>query len=373
MSLKVLIISTSLGLGGGDREVVQLVSNLFRRGYEIKIIAMVQLGLMGEELVNQGFDVQSLGMTSGIPDVRVIPRLVSIISNWKPDVIHSHMIHANLLARVTKLFLYKPPVLVCTAQNVDESEGQRWRDFAYRFTDFSCNLTTNVTQSGVERYINIGLVPANKICFIPNSVDSITYSPNMSLRASMRQDLELGSRFTWLAVGRFYLQKDYPTMINAFAKVLSSEPDTVLMIAGEGILQGEIKDLVNQLGIQKSVIFLGPRRDIHALMNSADAQVMSSAWEGMPLVLLEAASTGLPIVSTDVGGVAETVIHGKSGFLVPAASPDHLAKSMLEMMNLPQEKRIEMGQAGRNYVTSNYSTETVVDQWENLYHKILKR
>jgi glycosyltransferase involved in cell wall biosynthesis len=374
MSLKVLILSTSLGLGGGDREVVQISSHLRRQGYDVKILVMVQIGVMGQELIEQGFDVQSLNMNRGVPDIRVIPRLTRIIREWQPDILHSHMVHANLLARLTRIFIPNLPVLICTAQNVDESEGQKWRDVAYRLTDALCDLTTNVTKAGVDRYIDIGLASKHKIQFIPNSVDHITYSPDLSLRDVTRSSLNLGNRFVWLAVGRFYLQKDYPTMIRAFSQVVLQRPDSLLIIAGEGGLGGlesEIKDMVKEYKLEASIKFLGPRRDISALMNAADAQVMSSAWEGMPLVLLEAASCELPIVATDVGGVAETLIDEESGYLVPPANPDLLALFMLKLMDLPDSVRSEMGKIGRHHVVSNYATTAISEQWMNLYHKLL--
>lgn len=114
------------------------------------------------------------------------------------------------------------------------------------------------------------------------------------------------------------------------------------------------------------------RKDIPALMNAADAYVMSSSWEGMPLVLLEASSVGLPIVTTDVGGNREVVIDGKSGFLVPPKNSEALAQAMLKMMDLPEKLRKSMGQAGRKYIKENYSLEHVVDMWEELYIEFTK-
>jgi glycosyltransferase involved in cell wall biosynthesis len=367
------MLSTSLGLGGADREVIRLAINLQKRGHQIKMISMVTLGLMGYEAIAQGIDVETLDMPPGIPDIRVLPKLVRLIKTWKPDILHSHMIHANVLARTLRTFTPELPVLVSTAQNVDESEGQRWRDVAYRVTDFMCDVTTNVTQAGVERYIEIGLVPKHKIRFIPNSVDGKKFSPNTELRAEIRKTLGLGDRFTWLAVGRFYPQKDYPTLVQAFAILHHQYPDSLLMIAGEGELLNTIKELATQLSLQEAVKFLGPRQDIPALMNAADAHVMSSAWEGMPLVLLEAASTGLPIVATDVGGVRETVISGESGFLTPAGNPEALATAMHRLMHLSEPERLKMGQAGRAFVVANYSAESITTKWEEIYRELLTK
>ncbi len=98
-------------------------------------------------------------------------------------------------------------------------------------------------------------------------------------------------------MGRFEEAKDYPNMLNAFAKVVSKRNDSLLLIVGQGSLMEKVKHLAGELGITRQVYFLGVRKDIPVLMNAADAYVMSSSWEGMPLVLLEASAIGLPIVT----------------------------------------------------------------------------
>ncbi|MDJ0773833.1 MAG: glycosyltransferase, partial [Mastigocoleus sp. MO_167.B18] len=130
MKLKILILSTSLGLGGADKEIITLASNLINRNNQVKLISMTPLGIMGLEAQTQGLDVISLNMSRGVPDISVVPRLINIIKTYKPDIIHSNMFHANLLARLVRVF-YHVPVLISTAQNIDESHGKIWRDIAY--------------------------------------------------------------------------------------------------------------------------------------------------------------------------------------------------------------------------------------------------
>jgi glycosyltransferase involved in cell wall biosynthesis len=134
-----------------------------------------------------------------------------------------------------------------------------------------------------------------------------------------------------------------------------------------------MEQLASDLGVTERVKFLGTRRDIPALMDAADAYVMSSAWEGLPMVLLEAAASGLPIVATDVGGNSEVVIDGKTGFLVPPKDPDALAQAMLRLMGLPPEEHRRMGAVARQHIEANYSLDHVVDQWEALYTELLER
>ncbi|MTJ12920.1 glycosyltransferase [Anabaena sp. UHCC 0187] len=372
MKSRILILSTSLGLGGADQQVIALASNLIQRGHQVKIVSMVPLGVMGLEAQSDGFDIATLNMSRGVPEPRVIPKLIHLINDWQPHILHSHLFHANLLARIVRLFT-RVPVIISTAHSIDESNGARWREIAYKFTDFLCDLTICISKAGVERYIQIGLVSREKAKFIPNFVNTNKFKFDSELRSNIRCKLGLGDEFTWLAVGRFDPPKDYPTTIKAFAIVLQQNPNALLIIVGIGKLQSDIEELVKELQIDSNVRFLGARSDVVALMNAADAYLMSSAWEGMPMVLLEAAATQLPVVSTDVGGIKETVLDGKSGFLVPSKNPQLLAQAMFKMMAIPEVERLQMGQKGREFVVANYSTEEVVTQWEQLYCNLLKQ
>ena len=106
-------------------------------------------------------------------------------------------------------------------------------------------------------------------------------------------------------------------------------------------------------------------------MSAADGYVLSSAWEGMPVVLLEAAAVGLPIVATKVGGVPEVVEDRVTGSLVPPGDPASLATAMQQIEALTREERLAMGQRGRSLVQERYSADSVMAMWERLYSEVL--
>jgi glycosyltransferase involved in cell wall biosynthesis len=108
-------------------------------------------------------------------------------------------------------------------------------------------------------------------------------------------------------------------------------------------------------------------------MSAADGYVMSSAWEGMPIVLLEAAAAGLPIVATRVGGNQEVVQHEETGFLVPPHDSEALAGAMLRLMALPDNDRRALGERGREYVQAHNGLRQSVTRWEDLYREVLSR
>lgn len=369
-SLHVMFLSTSMGLGGADRQVLNLALRLRARGHMVRIISLVPPGPIGEEARQLGLYMGSLGMRRGVPDPRALFRLVRALRRERPQILHSHMVHANLLARLARPFA-SVPIVVCTVHSI--REGGRQREFAYRLTDLLCDVTTQVSRAGLARYVRIGAVPAQKIRFIPNGVDTIRFRPDRDARARVRKELGISTEFVWLAVGRFEEAKDYPNLLRAFARVREARPDARLLIAGQGSLKADAERLAVVLGLTDTVRFLGVWTDIPGLMNAADAYVMASAWEGMPMVLLEAAAVGLPVVATNVGGNCEVVLDGQTGFLVPPKDPTALAQAMLRLMDTPLDSRVEMGHAGRRHVEAHYALDRVVDQWETLYREFLLR
>ncbi len=369
--MRILFLSTSMGMGGADQQLLSAARELRGRGHDIMIVSLTPLGAMGIEARTEGFRAESLGMARGVPDPRGLVRLVRLVRAWCPDVIHSHMVHANLLARVLRV-LAPVPALVSTIHNI--TEGGALLMAGYRVSNALVDHMTIISQAAADRFIRDRIVPSRLLTVIPNGVDARQFAPVApEKRELLRRSLELGNGFVWLAVGRFELAKDYPNMLGAFAAVRERHPGALLLLAGEGALQGEAEALAHTLGLVPAVRFLGVRRDVPDVMRAADGYVMSSAWEGMPMVLLEAAAAGLPIVTTSVGGTGEVVADGSSGFLAPARDPAALAAAMVRLMALPEAERRAMGERGRERVVSRYSLVRVAERWEALYRDVLER
>jgi glycosyltransferase involved in cell wall biosynthesis len=202
-------------------------------------------------------------------------------------------------------------------------------------------------------------------------VDIDWFRKSPEARAEVRTELRVGDEFVWLAVGRFEEAKDYPTMIAAFAQ-LARDSDSKLVLVGKGSLQPDVEQLLRTHGLEHRVQLVGVRRDVPRLMSAADGYVLSSAWEGMPVVLLEAAAAELPIVSTRVGGVAEVVEEGQSGLLVPPGQPAALAEAMAALERMPRGARAAMGARGRALVERQYGTRHIMDVWERLYSEVAR-
>ncbi|HYC31546.1 MAG TPA: glycosyltransferase, partial [Gemmatimonadales bacterium] len=130
--MRILFLSTSMGMGGADRQILSAALEMRARGREVRIVSLTPLGQMGHEAARLGIPTESLEMRRGIPDPRGLARLVRLVGTWRPDVVHSHMVHANLMARALRLFV-RIPVLVSTIHNI--YEGGRARMMGYRLTN----------------------------------------------------------------------------------------------------------------------------------------------------------------------------------------------------------------------------------------------
>jgi glycosyltransferase involved in cell wall biosynthesis len=365
--MRIFLLSTSMGMGGADQQILILARAMLARGHQVRIVALAPLGPMGLEAQGDGIPTESLELRRSVGDIPRILRLVRMIRAWRPDVVHSHMVHANLLARALRP-MTRVPALVSTIHSIND--GGPLRMAAYRFTSGLADRITIISRLAADRYLAIGAVPAERMQVVPNAVDTDRFRRLPDARAALRSELGLGDAFVWLAVGRFEEAKDYPTMIAAFARLSAARPGSRLLLVGKGSLKEEVERLLVANGLGDRVRFLGVRRDVPELMSAADGYLLSSAWEGMPVVLLEAAAVELPVVSTRVGGVAEVVEDGTTGVLVPPGDPAALAAAMEKIEALPTDARAAMGARGRALVEQRYGTTSIMQVWERLYCEV---
>ena len=366
-----MYLVTSSGVGGAERQVHDLSVRLDERGWDVTAVSMLPLESSLADLPAAGIATVSLGMVPTRPDPRAFLRFGMLLRDLRPDVLHAHMVHANLLARLSRLVRPRTPVVVSTMHN--QYQGARWRMVAYRVTDFLGDATTAVSDAATNEAIRQGAVSPDRIFTLPNGIDVSRYAADDRASQHLRQELSLGDDFVWLAVGRLTKAKDYPNLIDAVGLLSRTHDAFQVLIAGSGPDEQAIRSRISADGLADRVRVLGVRSDIPDLMRAADAFVMSSAWEGLPIVLLEAAASSLPIVATDVGGNREVVADGVSGFLVPSGDPGALAGRMRQVLDLDPVHRLAMGDAGLGVVSSGFDLDVIARRWSTLYSELLHR
>ncbi len=363
MTDSLLFIIPTLDRGGAETQVLELAKGHQRRGRDVAVVSLLPGGALAPAFKAAGIPVDDLGMRRGTADPRAITRLARLIRARGPGIVHAHMVHANLLSRLARP-LAPQRLLVNTAHSVDE-EG-RGRELAYRATAPLCDVMTNVSAGGTERYRQLGLAPGRSLLHLPNGIDVGRFVVADVVRAETRRALGIeDGTWLWLAVGRLEVPKDPVTLIRAFAA--SAGQDEVLLIAGSGSLARDAERAISDAGLTDRVRLLGERDDVPALLAAADAVVLSSRWEGHPMVVLEAAAAGKVIVATGAPGIVDVVEDDVTGFLATPADPDALGRAMARVRSMPDAARLRVIAAARRRLEDRYTLDTILDRWDGVY------
>jgi glycosyltransferase involved in cell wall biosynthesis len=374
--MRIVYVLTSLGIGGAERQVLALGERMAQRGHTV--VLLVLRPQLDEEWPTR-LDVFHLNIRkTPLSVLQGMKRGRRFLHEFRPDIVHSHGFHGNLIARLFRRYAAAPPP-ISTIHNV--YEGGWARMLAYRFTDRLSALTTAVSQAAAERFVRMKAVPRSKCMVLSNGIDTELFAADAERRERVRSEMAVDGEFVWLAAGRIVPAKDYPNLLRAFALLrelrnagsgsVCSDPGFKLWIAGEGDDNETDRSqrLTRELGLENAVRWLGLRRDLPALLDAADGFVLGSAWEGMPLAVGEAMAMERPVVATDVGGTGELI--GEAGILVPAKDSRALAEAMLAIMRQSANERREMGRRARIRICQHFSLDAKADEWEALYNRVL--
>lgn len=357
--MKILYVITSLGQGGAERVVCDLADQMHQRGHNVKIAY-----LTGDILTKPRYseiELIKINLNSLLLFPFVYIKLSQVIKMFRPDVVHSHMVHANIFTRLIRVVT---PIkkLICTAHNSDE--GGQLRMFMYRVTHNLADLTTNVSNEAVQAFIEKKAVPDSDIITTYNGIDLSRFFYHSEAKNKILNEFNINTNsYLILAVGRFSRQKNYPNLLNAI-KILKEKANLPfkLLIAGDGELREYIEKLIDGLNLKDDIILLGRRSDIPKLMSSCDVFVLSSDHEGLPTVLIEAMACQAQVVATDVSGVREIIdIYGE---VVPPKNSESLSDAIISAINIPT-KNI----SGAQYVKNKFDLEIISEQWLDKYRE----
>lgn len=363
--MRILYVLTSLGIGGAEGYTHALAQRMADQSHDIRFIVLRRLPVE----LPVAFPVDHLRMRkSPLSAARGLLQAMRYVRTFRPDVVHSHGFHGNLFARALRC-VAPMPVSIATVHNI--YEGGWARMFAYRITGSLSTRTTTVSEAAARRFITLKAVSPRRCVVIRNAIELAEFIPDAQRRASVRESMNACGDFVWLAAGRIAPAKDYPNLLEAFALVHHFLPQMQLWIAGEdrGGNLPALKLRARSLGIEHVVRWLGVCRDLPALLDAADAFVLSSEWEGMPLAVAEAMAMVKPVVVTSVGGVDELV--GDTGVLVPPKNSEALAAAMIELMRKPASARVTIGCAARARIEEHFNMERRAVEWEQLYQTLI--
>ena len=322
----VLHLISTLGIGGAEIQLVNIVRNLNREVYNSTVCCIAKGGPLTTELSKQGIKVVVLGQKSRFNPLVLFP-LFRLIKTERIDIVHTHMFRASLWGRLAAL-LADVPVIIATEHGLNP-----WKNVIHITVNRILAFFTSqiITVSDVGRRIRIqreGINP-RKLITIRNCVDLHRFDKTANVQNNARQGFGIGLNEPVVGfVGRLQEVKGVRYLIESLVELKTVIPKVKLLIVGDGPLRASLQDYAQELGLGEQVIFTGYRRDIPQVLNAMNVFVLPSLREDLPLSPIEAMAMRKPVVATNVGGIPEVVVDGETGILVPPKDASALAKAI---------------------------------------------
>ena len=370
--IKVLHVIPSLGYGGAEKLLVNLLPKLLKHDVDSLVITLSNRIPLASTLAEAGISVKSLGFTGPIYHVpwllRAMAKLRVEIARFNPDIIHSHLFMADLLTRLARGI--KGTMLITTLHSVDPWWFQRrrlrsrlktWLD---RFLAHYCDVRFFAVSQGVKDAAQKALgIQDEKVRVVYNGIEIGAFK--------VRAEIQSHCGPVIIQVGRFYKEKGHVVAVEGFSILKKTYPDAKLLFVGDGPLRPKIEEMVKCFRLERDVTFLGTRADVPELLAESDIFWMPSEYEGLGIACIEAMASGLPVVATDVPGIREVVLDGITGYLVPRGSAELVAAKTIEILGDLNIWR-RMSTNARQRAEHNFSIEATAEAYSQAYRDALE-
>ncbi len=362
--------------GGLENGIVNLINHMPADAYRHAVIALTDITDFKNRI--QRPDVQFFALNKQPGHVLwIYPQLYRLFRQLKPAIVHTRNLAA--LEATVPAWAARVPARI---------HGEHGRDVGdFDGTNKKCQWIRRIYSPFVKHYIALSQdlahylthsvgIGAKRVTQIYNGVDTSRFHPS-----SQRQDIP-GSPFNkaglWLVgtAGRMQTVKNQTNLARAFVQAINAEPRLRerlrLVMVGDGPLRNESLAILESAGLAELAWLPGERKDIPDVMRGLDCFVLPSLGEGISNTILEAMSSGLPVIATAVGGNPELVDDARTGHLVPAADPGALARAIIALALTPEKARA-MGNAGRKRIEAQFSITAMIDSYQQIYDRLLGR
>ncbi|MCD6471260.1 glycosyltransferase, partial [bacterium] len=355
----------------------KLVSKMDRSCFDIYVASLTNIGPIGEKIKKLNILVVAVGMKRGWRGFFSFSgffKLLSIVKNYKPDVIQTWMYHSDLIGGLVGKLLKIPVIWGIHHSNLSPKYNKKTTIWTAKIcAKFSKTLPKKIiccSYASKNVHSKLGY-DENKMIVISNGFDLDAFLPDKQGREKVRKELGINDKIIVIGFpARFDPQKDHKNFFEAAKIVRKIYPNVHFLLCGDGISWNnkKLKEWIEKSGVKKVTYLLGRRDDMKNIYNSIDIFSSSSCGEGFPNVIGEAMACEVPCVVTDVGDSA--IIVKDTGFVVPPKNPEVLAEAIIKMIEMGEEKRKELGKKARDRIKENYSIEKIVKNYEQLYKKV---
>jgi sugar transferase (PEP-CTERM/EpsH1 system associated) len=369
MKIRIVHVLYSFGLGGLEGMVAGLINNMDADTFSHSICVLHD-DLASFKKIRAGGASVYVIKRHFTHDPSVVIRMAALFRKIRPDIVRTYNwagMEGIVAARLSDI-----KTVIHSEHGSGIVEAHRaCRAIERRILLKNCAgiiAVSKAIQSWLVGYIRIG---AEKVLYIPNGCDTSEFYPGKDAGSRRRSgitdgDIVIGS------VGRLIGLKDHELLIRAFCKFAMTMKNVKLMIVGDGPLRKDLENLSEKLGIKERVIFTGNVTEISPFYRAMDIFALPSTSENVPNALLEAMSTALPVIATDVGDIGHMLDGGKCGIIVRPKDVDALASSLTQLVGHPDMAK-DLGANARKRVENSFNIKNITDTYETLYKSLAKR
>ena len=365
--INVAFIAASLQTGGAERQWVELIRGMDPKQFNVIVICLYELGTIGKQMQASGVKCYT-GLMKSRLSFGGVGRLAKVLKDESIDVVFLWNQPVTMLYSIPAARLAGRDKIVAAIHNTGYTEGKHRIDFVNRLL---MPFVKKVVALGVphkEYVIQKEHVAPDRVVIIYNGVEIANYEITIDKK---KKKAELGIPADAKVVGivaRLHKAKRHDVFLKAAKRILAEYPDVYFVIVGEGEEKQTVQDLILELGLSRNVKMLGLRRDIAEIVHTLDAAVLSSdpLVETLPMSIIEAMASSVPVVSTNVGSLSDLVIDGDNGFLVGQGDFEGLSKAILKILK-DDALAARMGRRGHEIALEKFSREGMVKGYEDLF------
>ena len=354
--MKIMQIIPSFAFGGAEVMCENLVYSLIELGNTVEVISLFSSHTpITERMEERGVNIVYLNKKPGF-DFSIVSKLKKEIKKFAPDVVHVHLNAIKYVGlAVGKIKLKK---CVYTVHNIAEKDASGFsRKLNAVF--FKKNLIQPVALSETvkESISNLYDMDSESIHTVYNGIDLA--------KCEVKESYALGDPIKIIHIGRFFEQKNHKGLLEVFSKIKKKYPNAVLQLVGDGELKSSMELYADELGIKDSVEFMGAKANVHEFLSDADIFMLPSIYEGVPITLIEAMGSGMPIVATAVGGVPDMLSHNESAMLTKV-DVDSVYEACIELLE-NDEKRLKLGKSALTQ-SHRFSAKYMAEKYCEIYN-----
>lgn len=305
--MKIMQIMPEFGLAGAEIMCENLIYGLKSLNQELIIVSFYDFhSAITKRLEDNGFKIVYLNKKKGF-DFSIFLKLRKLIREEKPDVIHTHR---YVMPYVIPVVMFNKKIKkIHTIHSIATKEQGKFGKFLSKIF-YKLNIVVPIAISPLVKE-TICKVYKLKSCRVPMIFNGIDMSKSI-----VKDDYSFKNHIKILHIGRFAEVKNHKMIVKAFLNIIKIYPNAILQLIGDGVLKEEIIKLVKELKLQDNVEFIGLIDNVFPYLYNADIFILPSIYEGMPITLIEAMTTGLPIVATNVGGIPDMITNEENGVLI---------------------------------------------------------